>query len=120
MPYEEKRRAPRRQTNAEAVATLGVQTRSPCTILDINDFGARLEVEPGQPPETFYLVEVKGAAAHRAKVVWRRPPLVGLSFLQTWDLDAPGVPAWLTEIHSLAQRDRNRARGVEPARWDDD
>ena len=119
MSHHEKRRAPRYKISAEAVVTLGAQTRSPGLILDINEYGARLEFEPGDPPDAFYLVEVMDPVAYRAKVVWRRAPLVGLRFLETWDLEAPNAPAWLKEIRSAAMRERARARGIELA-WSAD
>ena len=123
MNYQEKRRAPRYEVRADAVVTLGTQTQTqtPCAILDINEYGARLEFETGDPPDNFYLVEVVDPVAYKARVVWRRAPQVGLRFTETWDLEGPGAPAWMLEIRRDALRERGRARGIELA-WsaDDD
>jgi hypothetical protein len=111
--YDEKRRAPRYQTRAQAIAALGVETQLPCTILDINQYGARIDFPTAAPPDGFYLVDIEAAIAFRARVVWRRAPLVGVRFIDTWELAVPSTPAWLREIRSAALREKAKARGIE-------
>jgi hypothetical protein len=59
-----------------------------CVIRNLSSTGARIKlaVETVQPPIEFHLIEIRGGMGHLCRVVWERPPWIGLSFKETWDL----------------------------------
>ncbi|MFI4933137.1 MAG: PilZ domain-containing protein [Caulobacterales bacterium] len=61
-----------------------------CAIADISRTGARVRL-PGPEPliDPIYLIEVRHGLAFRAREVWRRESLVGLSFTNTFNLNNP-------------------------------
>jgi hypothetical protein len=95
---EEQRRAPRYPTRLDAIAGIDGDVLCECTILDINRYGARVDVGDTAPPDQFYLIDVFSGIAHKARVAWRASPMVGTRFLETWVLDDPMSPQWLAEI----------------------
>jgi len=65
-----------------------------CTIRDISDSGARVRWAGGEllPPEV-HLIEVRRGLAFRARVAWARGAELGLTFLETHDLNQASSPA---------------------------
>ena len=53
-----------------------------CTIKDISDGGARIQLGKRESiPAHVTLIDVRAGAAYEAEVVWRRAPQFGLRFL---------------------------------------
>ena len=62
----------------------GSGASTPCMIVDISIGGARLEiVAAGLPKGPLSLIDRKAATAHELKIVWRRGPVAGVSFLSS-------------------------------------
>ena len=58
-----------------------------CAIRDIAAEGARIETTiDATLPGHVYLIEVRSGISYEAEVVWRRPPIAGLRFLERHDL----------------------------------
>jgi hypothetical protein len=109
---EEKRRAPRVATKLDAVLADDGRMLSRCAILDINAYGAKLDVGEHQAPDAFYLVDVLSAVAYKARIVWRQAPLVGTRFSETWSLASPTAPQWLKEVRRESLQHEARDRGI--------
>lgn len=72
----------RRQLKAAIIAFNDRHSTLPCSLRDISDKGARLDVDATKVPDTFELiVELDGLEA-RCEVVWRRKTVVGVRFLE--------------------------------------
>ena len=114
--FIERRIAPRIPARISAFIALDDRrTLIDCTILDINAYGARVEIaaiDPPDLPEVFYLVDMPSGAAWQARKQWRQPPLVGTRFLQTWDLATPDSPQWLGELRSAKRTEEAKGRGI--------
>ena len=85
----EARRAVRRRVLLGGKIVHGAQCEftQDCTIRNVSDSGARIEVTKGQSvPANFYLIDLRHQVAHEAAVVWRRGTSVGLTFRQTHEL----------------------------------
>jgi hypothetical protein len=64
-----------------------------CVVRDITTSGARVQLPEGQAvPDKVYLVDLKTAIAYDAHVVWRRYPLLGLSFDHQYGLAGADTP----------------------------
>ncbi len=111
LPREDQRRAPRYPARLDAIAGVDGQVVCECTILDVNRYGARVEVGATAPPDVFYLIDVGSGIAHKARVAWRAAPMIGARFLETWVLDDPVSPEWLGDI----RRAKLRATRVQRA-----
>jgi hypothetical protein len=83
------RRASRRKKSLLAgkiVYESGARTCD-CTIRDISETGARVEIPVGQIlPKNLFLIEVRGGLAYDCEVKWRTPSAIGLQFLRVWPL----------------------------------
>jgi hypothetical protein len=108
----EKRRAPRYNTGLDAVVVADGKKLTDCVILDINAFGARLEVGLLATPDTIELVEVLSAVAYRAKIMWRHKTTVGTRFIHTWELRDPFSPKRLRAVRDIARAERARSLGL--------
>jgi hypothetical protein len=95
----ERRRYERIPTDLDAVAALPQGVLGDCSILDMNIYGARLETLE-ELPEEFFLVDLASNVAYRARVAWRRAPLLGTRFLETWLLSGDGAPEWLSALRA--------------------
>lgn len=104
--WEERRRAPRYEVRLDAAIAADGAMLFPGLIVDINRYGARVETGEHEAPDEFILLDVLGAIAYQARVVWRQPPLVGARFLQTWTIPGPDAPTWLVAL----RKDRLKAR----------
>ena len=78
----DRRVAPRLKSYAEVWADPGgVDPAIRCRIMDISATGAKIDTLGSELPDRFILHT--GGHRHAAEVVWRRPPLVGVTFLKT-------------------------------------
>lgn len=110
--FEERRRAPRYSTRIEAAIAIERELLCQCVILDINDFGARLDVGSHEVPDELYLVDPLAIVGYRAQVQWRQAPLVGTRFLQSWDIAAATTPLWLRAMRAEAMAAMAKGRGL--------
>ena len=79
----DKRRAPRKSIRHNGwIATSGATAPIGCTVSDISDTGARLDVsEPDQLPEKFMLLLSRNATPRRScRVIWRGRTQIGVAF----------------------------------------
>ena len=61
-----------------------------CTIRDVSDGGARVELPVGQIiPKKIFLVEMRGGIAYECEVRWRAPSSIGVLFLRSFPLGGP-------------------------------
>lgn len=79
---ENKRRVPRRRVLKGAIIAYNDKHRTiPCTVHDISDRGARLRLHAMAAPDAFILIiELDGIEAD-CKVVWRKAPDIGVTFI---------------------------------------
>jgi hypothetical protein len=109
---EERRRTPRHDVRIAACVAAERQLLFPCIILDINDFGARIEVRDGEVPDELYLIDAAAIVGYRARVQWRQAPMVGTRFLQSWDIAALSTPLWLQAMRAEATVMLGAQRGI--------
>ena len=95
----DRRRYPRIPTDLDAIAALPGRVICGCSILDMNIYGARIEVSEAVPDE-FFLVDLASNVAYKARVAWRSAPLVGTRFLETWLLSGENAPQWLRDVRA--------------------
>jgi hypothetical protein len=116
LAAEDKRRAPRVVAKLDAVLAIDGRVLSRCAILDINAYGAKVEVTQAPDadplPDAFYLVDLLSSVAYKARVVWSQAPLCGTRFLETWSLSAPTSPQWLKDIRRDSLQLDARERGI--------
>jgi hypothetical protein len=79
---KDKRRSRRRALRRSAWVALGPNDLHGCTLSDISDVGARIELDdPGTIPDRFMLfLSNNGAARRSCHVVWRTSQQVGVRF----------------------------------------
>ncbi len=99
---EERRRAPRHTAHIAAALAMERKLLCACTILDINAYGARLEVGTEEIPDEIYLIDAVAIVGYRARVQWRQAPMIGTRFLQSWDIAAATTPLWLRAMRAEA------------------
>lgn len=109
---EERRRTPRHSAQIHAVIAVERKLLGPCVILDINPFGARLDVGSQEPPDDLYLLDTAALVGYRARVQWRRAPMVGTRFVQSWDIAAPTTPLWIQAMRAEATILTGAERGI--------
>lgn len=72
-----------------------------CTIRDLSESGAKITLAKHQSlPDDLYLIVVKHAVAYKAKVVWQKFPVRGLTFTKRYDL-AEALPAEVAFLRRL-------------------
>jgi hypothetical protein len=98
-PDIDRRRYPRVPTDLDALAATPEGVVGDCSILDINIYGCRLEID-AEPPDDFFVVDLASNVAYKARVAWRKAPLIGVRFMETWLLSAEGAPEWLAAIRA--------------------
>jgi len=82
------------------VAWLDKPFSGDCTIRDLSEEGARIKLADPLAPNDPVLIVLRSGLAHAARTAWRRGDLVGLEFLQTYDL-AEDAPAHLAQLRRL-------------------
>lgn len=66
----------------------------PCTIRNLSGDGARITFKKGQMmPSAFFLIDTWAARGHRAQVAWITASEAGVSFNDSFDMDAIADPA---------------------------
>jgi hypothetical protein len=93
----EGRHAERRRTllGAKLVYGNGAFTLD-CVVRDISSTGARVKLPEGMAvPASVFLVEMRDGTAYAARVVWKRHPLIGLTFIERRDLRTADTPLLL-------------------------
>ncbi len=95
-----KRRASRKAVFNRARVTYDKgRTSLRCAIRDISSTGARIEISRSNPlPAIVHLVDLPQRIAYEASVVWRRPPLYGLAFVQSQPLSSADTPLYLRKL----------------------
>jgi hypothetical protein len=77
----ERRRYRRILTQKAAKVVFHYNSVIDCTVRDLTDAGARLEIpSAGAVPQTFDLITQEPDGAHLCQVVWRSQDSVGVSF----------------------------------------
>jgi hypothetical protein len=109
---EERRRAPRYPTRLDALLLNRGDPPQTCRILDINQYGCRLELDGPSQTGSFYIIDLAGAVAYKARPMWSKPPLTGTRFLECWSLASPDAPAWLIEARGERMRLDAQERGI--------
>jgi hypothetical protein len=112
IDWSERRREPRYEVRLDAVVAADREMLFPCLIVDINRYGARIDAGAHEPPEEFFLIDVMGATAYRARRVWTQSPLAGTRFLETLALPSYGAPGWLTDLRQERLKVRAQAVGL--------
>lgn len=79
-----KRKAPRRPMRYSAWVALKGDIQHGCTISDISESGARIDVESSDlvPEHFLLLLSRNGAVRRECRVIWRQPQQVGVTFEQ--------------------------------------
>ena len=108
----ERRRAPRYGAHIHAAVAVERRLLCACVILDINAFGARLDVGEQALPDDVYLLDAAALVGYRARVQWRQAPMVGTRFIQSWDIAAPTTPLWLQAMRAEAMILMGAERGI--------
>ena len=109
---DERRRAPRHAVELPAILVTSERLIARGVILDINQYGCRIQAPDFEAPERFYVIDVAGSTAYDARAMWRQPPLVGTRFMTTWDLAAADAPQWLADIRTGVVRAEAAERGI--------
>jgi hypothetical protein len=66
----------------------------PCTIRNLSGDGARVTFKKGQiMPSSFFLIDTWAARGHRAQIAWITATEAGVSFTDSFDMDAIADPA---------------------------
>lgn len=87
-------------TGIVAYADMAISFR--CAIRDRSDGGARLRLPPGMTtPDDFWLIDIRAAAAHEARVVWRNYPETGVTLGEPIVLKAPGGELLRLQLRAL-------------------
>jgi hypothetical protein len=96
------RKASRRRVLLGGKLVFGVAEFSvDCAIRDLSPSGARVKLPVDlATDEQVWLIDIRGAAAYRAEVAWRKGSEVGLTFSERHDLRAP-TPATMTHLRML-------------------
>lgn len=71
-----------------------------CTIKDLSDVGARVELANEVLPRHPMLIVLRSGLTHEARTVWARGRTVGLEFVRTYDLRAK-IPERLERLRRL-------------------
>jgi hypothetical protein len=81
MPTNDQRTAQRRKQLKAGVITFHSRHATvPCSVREISERGARIEIDPTLVPDTFeLLIEIDGLEAD-CEVVWRRKGMIGVRF----------------------------------------
>ncbi len=87
------RKTPRQRAYLGGKLVYGDYFSLDCIVRDISDGGARVQIPAGQAaPDNVYLVELRSGIAYEAQVVWRRYPLIGLTFTHQYGLADASTP----------------------------
>jgi hypothetical protein len=71
-----------------------------CTIRDLSDDGARVELSSEALPRHPILIVTRSGLAHEARTTWTHGRMAGLKFINTYDLNA-AVPPQLQHLRRL-------------------
>ncbi len=84
------RRRPRKRAQLRGLAVLRDGTGTvDCRIEDVSQTGARISVNKGRAvPQHLYLIVAGKETAHEAVVVWTKAQEIGLSFVNTLQLES--------------------------------
>jgi hypothetical protein len=103
-PLAERRSRPRKKVLFAGVIVYGEgHYVINCRIRDLAETSARVALPADQNlPDEFYLINMKGQAAHKARMVWRKKDEVGLALEASYDLRklSDGKLAYLAQIWS--------------------
>lgn len=91
----DKRARRRVRVNLAGLICFGPAVMADCTIRDLSELGARLQIGNvlGLPPEVLLVILSEGVV-FRARWVWSKPPLFGVEFLEADDLARTTRPAY--------------------------
>ena len=81
--YNEQRRSLREYVNFQAWVAVGTGTVLPCTVLDVSEHGARIELaSSARLPDDIYLFITKdGSRRRRCRIAWRSDMQIGVSYI---------------------------------------
>jgi len=82
--YDEQRRSPREYVSFPAWIAVGTGTVTvPCTVLDVSEHGARIEVAhlPGVPDEFYIFLSKDGTRRRRCRIAWRSDVQIGVIYM---------------------------------------
>jgi hypothetical protein len=81
MPTDDRRTTQRRKQLKAGLITFHSRNATvPCSVRELSETGARVEVDPALVPDTFVLlIELDGLEAD-CEVVWRRVAVIGVRF----------------------------------------
>jgi PilZ domain len=79
---KDKRRGPRRTLRHTAWILAGPDRTYACSLSDVSDYGARIDVEDSQsvPDRFFLLLSERGTVRRTCRVIWREPNRLGVTF----------------------------------------
>ena len=70
-----------------------------CTIRDLSQTGARIRLLRNiELPMIVHLVDIPNKMAYEAAVAWRRAPLYGLAFTNSYPLTSTATPLFLRRL----------------------
>jgi hypothetical protein len=94
------RRSTRKQVQFSAFLSADKgTTHFGCTIRDLSETGARVRLTRNiDLPAIVHLVDVTNKIAYEAAVVWRRAPLYGLAFTNSYKLSSTETPLFLRKL----------------------
>ena len=83
------------------LASMGGDHYMRCTTKDISSAGARISIEDQQFQESdAYFLDLRNRFAYEARVVWKRPPELGLQFIRGYRFDEVPSEALRRNIES--------------------
>ena len=87
------RKEPRPRTYLGGKLVYGNYFSMDCVVRDITDGGARVQVNGDQPvPDDIFLLDLRSGVAYEAHIVWRRYPMIGLTFQHRYGLAEASTP----------------------------
>jgi len=94
------RRTIRKQVQFHALLTVDKgKTHLPCSIRDVSETGARIRLlRHVELPAIVHLVDIPNKMAYEAAVIWRRAPLHGLAFTNSYPLTRGTTPLFLRKL----------------------
>src|SRR6476620_404538 len=80
-----RRRIARQKAALPAIlVTLDNTASFDCVIRDVSEAGAKLAIPPRkQIPELFFVIDIRGRIAHRAKLIWQTKEEIGVQYQST-------------------------------------
>lgn len=88
-PPMERRASPREQVFLTGLMVRMDGTTAPCIIVDRSRGGFRIQLESGETPDSFGLIDLVAGTAYRGETAWRNEPFAGARKTATYDLQEP-------------------------------